>query len=117
LEKTIQKSMTFTSSMPLSKIEQYVIHLNQTQNAQPADQQLIEQFQKVMKTSKFLTMQNGTSQLNMTLRPENLGDMMVKLTQMNGEMTVKIVVTSAAAKEDRKSTRLNSSHVSISYAV
>ncbi|HLS07993.1 flagellar hook-length control protein FliK [Lentibacillus sp.] len=98
-EKTFQQSMTFTSSMPLSKIEQYVIHLNQTQNAQPADQQLIEQFQKVMKTSKFLTMQNGTSQLNMTLRPENLGDMMVKLTQMNGEMTVKIVVTSAAAKE------------------
>nr|WP_280922993.1 flagellar hook-length control protein FliK [Virgibacillus litoralis] len=44
-------------------------------------------------------MQNGTSQLNITLRPENLGDMMVKLTQINGEMTVKIMVTSHAAKE------------------
>ncbi|MFD1360341.1 flagellar hook-length control protein FliK [Lentibacillus salinarum] len=95
---TTQQTLTMTSSMPMSKVEQYVIHLNQT-NTQPADHQLIEQFQKVMKSSKFMTMQNGTSQLNISLRPENLGDMMIKLTQMNGEMTVKIVVTSAAAKD------------------
>ncbi|WP_170848121.1 flagellar hook-length control protein FliK [Lentibacillus halodurans] len=86
------------TSMPMSKVEQYVVHLNQT-NTQPIDHQLIEQFQKVMKTSKFMALQNGTSQLNISLRPENLGDMMVKLTQMNGEMTVKIIVTSAAAKD------------------
>ncbi|WP_164668991.1 flagellar hook-length control protein FliK [Virgibacillus doumboii] len=96
---TAQQSMTFTSSVPLSKVEQYAIHMNQNQTTQQAGQQLIEQFQKVMKTSRFLTMQNGTSQLNITLRPENLGDMMVKLTQINGEMTVKIMVTSHAAKE------------------
>ncbi|MBP1949127.1 flagellar hook-length control protein FliK [Virgibacillus litoralis] len=94
-----QQSMSMTSSIPLSKVEQYVIHMNQNQSNRPVDKQLIEQFQKVMKSSKFLTMQNGTSQLNITLRPENLGDMMVKLTQINGEMTVKIMVTSHAAKE------------------
>lgn len=94
-----QPSSMFTTSAPLTKAEQYVIHMNQTQNTRPAGQQLMEQFQKVMKTSKFLAMNNGTSQLNITLRPENLGDMMVKFTQMNGEMTVKIVVTSTAVKE------------------
>lgn len=94
-----QQSMSNISSMPMSRVEQHVIHMNLTQNAKPVDQQLIDQFQKVMKTSNFLAMQNGTSQLNITLRPENLGDMMVKLTQINGEMTVKIVVTSLAAKE------------------
>ncbi|SEQ58202.1 flagellar hook-length control protein FliK [Virgibacillus subterraneus] len=94
-----QQPMSMTSSIPLSKVEQYVIHMNQNQSNNTVDKQLIDQFQKVMKTSKFLTMQNGTSQLNITLRPENLGDMMVKLTQMNGEMTVKIMVTSHAAKE------------------
>ncbi|MFB4167494.1 flagellar hook-length control protein FliK [Virgibacillus sp. JSM 102003] len=94
-----QQSTSLTSSVPLSKVEQYVIHMNQNQDAKPVDKQLMEQFQRVMKTSKFLTMQNGTSQLNITLRPENLGDMMVKLTQMNGEMTVKIMVSSQAAKE------------------
>ncbi|MGP4106986.1 flagellar hook-length control protein FliK [Virgibacillus sp. L01] len=94
-----QQSMSLTSSVPLSKVEQYVIHMNQNQDTKPVDKQLMDQFQKVMKTSKFLTMQNGRSQLNITLRPENLGDMMVKLTQMNGEMTVKIMVSSHAAKE------------------
>lgn len=93
-----QQGLTFTPSMPMSQVEQYVIHLNQA-NTQPVDHQLIEQFQKAMKTSRFLAMQNGTSQLNISLRPENLGDMMVKMTQINGEMTVKIVVSSAAAKE------------------
>nr|WP_281349716.1 flagellar hook-length control protein FliK [Ornithinibacillus caprae] len=44
-------------------------------------------------------MPNGTNQLSITLRPDNLGEMMVKLTQVNGEMTVKILVSSQAAKE------------------
>ncbi|MGY0691561.1 flagellar hook-length control protein FliK [Virgibacillus sp. FSP13] len=87
------------SSMPMSKVEQYVIYMNQNQNSQTVDQQLIEQFQKVMKTSKFLSMNNGTSQLSIALKPDNLGEMMVKLTQINGEMTVKIMVTSQAAKD------------------
>ncbi|RYG73871.1 flagellar hook-length control protein FliK [Lentibacillus lipolyticus] len=94
-----QPSMTFTASQPMSKPEQFVIHLNQTQNTNAPDQPLMDQFRKIMSTSKFFTMHNGTSQLNITLRPENLGDITVKLTQMNGEMTVKMVVTSAAAKD------------------
>ncbi|MUK89912.1 hypothetical protein GMD78_16195 [Ornithinibacillus sp. L9] len=97
---TTQNSSTVTmSSMPMSKVEQFVIYVNQTQEAQPVDKQLIDQFQKVMKTSKFLQMPNGTNQLSITLRPDNLGEMMVKLTQVNGEMTVKILVSSQAAKE------------------
>lgn len=87
-----------SSPVPMSKVEQYVIHLNQSQNAPPADEELIEQFQKVMKSSKFLAKPNGVNQLSIALRPHNLGEMMVRLTQIDGEMTVKIVVTSAAAK-------------------
>ncbi|TRM12403.1 flagellar hook-length control protein FliK [Lentibacillus cibarius] len=94
-----QQAGSFTSSMPMSKTEQFIIHMNQANQAKPADQQLVEQFQKVMKTSGFSSMKNGTTQLNVTLRPENMGDMTVKLTQINGEMTVKILVTSAAAKD------------------
>ncbi|MFD1037984.1 flagellar hook-length control protein FliK [Virgibacillus byunsanensis] len=97
-EKVAGQGISF-STMPMSRVEQYVIHINQTQNAPSADQQLMEQFQKVMKTSKFLSMNNGTNQLSIALRPENLGEMMVKLTQINGEMTVKIMVSSHAAKE------------------
>lgn len=87
------------SSMPISKVEQYVIHLNQTQNTQSSGQQLVDEFQEVMKSSKFLSMNNGTTQLSISLRPANLGEMMVKLTQINGEMTVKIMVASSAVKD------------------
>lgn len=87
------------SSMPLSKVEQYVIHLNQSKNTQSRGQQLVDKFQEVMKTSNFLTLKNGSSQLSIALRPANLGEMMVKLTQVNGEMTVKIIVASAAARD------------------
>lgn len=87
------------SSMPISKVEQYVIHLSQTQNTQNSGQQLVDKFQEVLTTSKFLAMNNGRTQLSIALRPANLGEMMVKLTQINGEMTVRIIVASAAAKD------------------
>ncbi|WP_100010956.1 flagellar hook-length control protein FliK [Lentibacillus sediminis] len=88
-----------STNTPIGKLEQYVIHLQQTQNAPAPDKQLIEQFQNAVKSSRFLAGQNGMNQLQVAFRPENLGEMMVRLTQINGEMTVKIIVSSQAAKE------------------
>lgn len=101
LDQVFGKNPVSLSTMPQSKVEQYVIHITQTQSSgtQSADKQLMEQFQKVMKSSSFLTKPNGINQLSIALRPQNLGEMMVRLTQINGEMTVKIVVASQAAKE------------------
>ncbi|WP_099158100.1 flagellar hook-length control protein FliK [Virgibacillus ndiopensis] len=99
LDKPTGQQAVSVSTMPMSQLEQYIIYANQSQSSKPVDQQIMEQFQKVVKTSKFLSANNGTSQLSIALRPENLGEMMVKLTQVNGEMTVKIMVTSHAAKE------------------
>ncbi|MBD1224168.1 hypothetical protein GLV94_09915 [Virgibacillus halodenitrificans] len=97
-EKINVQTITPTS-MPMSKVEQFIIHLNQAQSTQSNDQQLMEQFQRLIKSSKFMSTPNGTNQLNITLRPGNMGEMVVKLTQINGEMTVKILVSSQAAKE------------------
>src|SRR5699024_4596080 len=91
-------SVSFTS-LPMSKIEQYVIHLNHTQSGSSVEQQIIDKFQKIMQTSKFLSQPNGRMQLSLSLRPENLGDMMVRFVQIDGEMAVKITVSSQAAKE------------------
>lgn len=88
-----------STTLQQSKVEQFVIHVNQTKSTQNAGQQLVDKFQEVMNTSKFLTINNGTTQLSISLRPANLGEMMVKLTQVNGEMVVKIIVASAAAKD------------------
>ncbi|WP_010093424.1 flagellar hook-length control protein FliK [Ornithinibacillus scapharcae] len=93
------QGVNYQTNMAMPKLEQYVIFINQNQSTQTVDQQLVDQFQQVMKTSKFLTMPNGVNQLSIALRPENLGEMMIRLVEVNGEMTVKIVVTSQAAKD------------------
>ncbi len=94
-----QQSVTASlDSMPMSKQEQYVIKMNSNQQEANTQKQLIDQFQKVMNRSRFLSNQNG-QQLSIKLSPGNLGDMMVKMTQQNGEMMVKIMVTSQTTKE------------------
>lgn len=96
-EKAIDNPSISSTSMPLSRVEQYIIYLNTS--SQNADQQLMDQFQRVIKESRFSVMPHGQSQISITLRPDNLGEMVVRLTQVNGEMTVKIIVTSEATKE------------------
>jgi flagellar hook-length control protein FliK len=87
------------ANQPLSKVEQYVIYMNQTETSQSMDKQLIDQFQQVMRTSRFLSMNNGVNQLSIALRPDNLGEMMVRFTEVNGEMTLKIIVSSQATRQ------------------
>ncbi|WP_339215317.1 flagellar hook-length control protein FliK [Ornithinibacillus sp. FSL M8-0202] len=93
------QNTSFSSHTYVPKLEQYVIFVNQNASGQVVEQQLMEQFHQVLKTSKFLSMPNGMNQLSISLRPENLGEMMIRLTEMNGEMTVKIVVSTQAAKD------------------
>lgn len=98
-ETVVNQSGFNLTTMPMSKIEQYVIHVNQTQEAPLVDKQIINQFEKIMQTSKFLTQPNGRMQLSVMLRPENLGEMMIRLTQNDGEMVIKITVNSGATKD------------------
>ncbi|QHE52194.1 flagellar hook-length control protein FliK [Pontibacillus sp. HMF3514] len=94
-----QQSVTASlDTMPMSKQEQYVIKMNTNQQEANTHKQLIDQFQKVMNRSRFLSNQNG-QQLSIKLKPGNLGEMMVRMTQQNGEMMVKIMVTSQTTKE------------------
>lgn len=87
------------SNQPLSKIEQYVIYLNQSGTNHSIDKQLIDQFQQVIGTSRFLSLNNGVNQLSIAIRPDNLGEMMVRFTEINGEMTLKIIVSSQATRQ------------------
>ncbi|MGP4040296.1 flagellar hook-length control protein FliK [Gracilibacillus sp. D59] len=83
-----------------SKVQQYVIHLSQTNSEQQAVQkQLVDQFQQVMQKSNFMKLSNGANQLLIRLQPEHLGDVTVKLTQINGEMMVKMIASTQGAKE------------------
>lgn len=99
VNKGITHQMTGFQSMHMSEIEQYVIHVDEGRQADVQSKQLIDQFQKIIHSSRFSSNINGTSQLSLSLKPDNLGDMVVKLTQIDGEMTAKILVSSQAAKE------------------
>ncbi|HLR66148.1 flagellar hook-length control protein FliK [Virgibacillus alimentarius] len=89
------------SSMSISKLEQYAIYVNmsQIQGSYPVDQDIMDQFQNIIRRSKFLAKSNGINQLSIALRPDTLGEIRLRLTQVGGDMTVKIIVTSQATKE------------------
>jgi len=46
-----------------------------------------------------LTTQNGVSEARMTLHPEHLGQVQVKLTMQNGQLTAQFVADTLAGKE------------------
>jgi len=89
----------FQPSLSMSPLEQYVIYMNANDNSQTIEQQLMNQLRQVIKNSQFLSPNNGVNQLAMALKPDNLGDMFVRFIEMNGEMTVKITVSSQATKK------------------
>jgi len=86
------------TNTPMSTIEQYYIYIQQLENSQSIDRQLLEQFKQVIKTSQFFT-RDGVNQLALTLRPEKLGEMLVRFIEKNGEMTLKIIVSSQTTKQ------------------
>lgn len=83
---------------PMSRLEQYVVHINQADQTEAPDKQLVNQFNNIIKTGRF-TMNNGVNQFTIGIRPDNLGEMVVRLTEMNGEMALKILVSSDTTKQ------------------
>ncbi|MCP8616519.1 flagellar hook-length control protein FliK [Salirhabdus salicampi] len=57
---------------------------------------ILEQIQKALESSQFNRSQN---QLTIKLKPNHLGDVTLKFTQINNETVVKILVASSSAKE------------------
>jgi flagellar hook-length control protein FliK len=98
VEKPIPQS-SIMSAMPMSKLEQYVVHLQHNQSPQLAQQSFNQQFENIIQSSRLLTQPAGQSVLSITLNPSNLGEMLVRMTEVDGEMMVKIVVTTSRAKE------------------
>ncbi|KGX93326.1 hypothetical protein N781_12200 [Pontibacillus halophilus JSM 076056 = DSM 19796] len=96
-----QQGQATSAAMPMSQVEQFVLHTNSPNQAgqAPSNSQLFEKFQQLISSSQFTKGLHGGKELSIVLRPDHLGSMNVKLTQMNGEMMVKILVTSQASKE------------------
>lgn len=96
-EKVVPLQHT-AQQLPISKIEQYVIHLEPGENAKQS-LSFRNQFESIIQSSRLMTQPNGNTQLSIALKPANLGQMLVHFTEVNGEMLVKIIVTSNQAKQ------------------
>ncbi|MDC3416392.1 flagellar hook-length control protein FliK [Aquibacillus salsiterrae] len=99
---TFKTASVQLSSMPISKLEQFVIHVNQSSNANTetnVETEIVEKIQQILKSSNFLVNKNGLQQLTIKLNPDYLGDIVLKFSQINGEMVVKMTVTSQSVKD------------------
>src|SRR5699024_9863618 len=85
--------------IPMSQVQQYTIHIENIDQVERISDELINKFQTIIRESRFLQIPNQGSQLTITLQPENLGNMTVRFAQINGEMVVKILVSSQVARE------------------
>lgn len=97
-QSTTTQIRPVTEQVSMSPIEQYVIHLNESDRVERVQEQLVRQLESVVKQSRFL---KGTdlTQLSFTLNPNHLGNVHIQLTEIDGEMTVKMIASSLAAKK------------------
>lgn len=88
------------SNQPLqmSATEQYVVQASNTERVDAISRNLVSDVQNIVNRSQFLK-QPGLEQLTFTLRPASLGEVTIRLVQVDGTMTVKFLVASQAAKQ------------------
>lgn len=89
-------------AIPVSEVQQYTIHLQSLDRVERVSEELTQKLVHVIKESRFLTKTNHLqpfNQLTVVLRPEQLGNITVRFQQVDGNMTVQMIVTSQATKE------------------
>lgn len=97
-EQVFVTSQTSTQPLPMHAVEQYTIHVSDLERVEAVSRKLVSDLTQVLERSQFLK-RPGLEQLTLTLRPHTLGEVIIRLQQVNGEMTVRFLVTTQAAKE------------------
>lgn len=95
-----QNTFTVTNEQPIqmSPLQQYTLHVSETDRVDAISRNLVSDLNHIINRSNFLR-QPGLEQLTITLKPQSLGDVTIRLAQVNGEMTVKFLITTQAARE------------------
>ncbi len=81
----------------MTPVEQYVMHIRTQDGGALQNEQMMQQFQQIVNQSA-LGKNQFLKQLSITIQPEQLGEMTIRLVQIEGEMIAKITVTSQATK-------------------
>ncbi|WP_167360097.1 flagellar hook-length control protein FliK [Halobacillus dabanensis] len=94
-----QSDLPQATTLPSVKVEQHIIQMNQSQDSPSLQKQLHQKLEQLIQSSRMFTNAKGNTEMQIKLRPGNLGELTVKFAQVNGEMAVKILATSQAAKD------------------
>jgi len=84
--------------MQMNQIQQYTLHVTEGNRIDAISRNLASDLSNIMNRSSFLK-QAGLEELTLSLRPHSLGDVTIRLAQINGEMTVRFLVTTEAARK------------------
>lgn len=87
------------TSIKMSTLEQHVIHVNRGERIERVGQQLTQQISSLIQQSTFLQPKNPLQELSIMLKPEHLGAISIKITQVNNEVMVKIITSSSVTKD------------------
>lgn len=85
-------------AMPMSPIQQYTLHVSSLQRIEAISNELVHKMQQIINQSQFLK-NPAMNELMIRLHPEQLGEMTIRFVQVNGEMTVKFLVSSQMTKQ------------------
>lgn len=101
-ERVVTQSIGHSRIVPMSEVQQYTIHLQSLDRVERVSEELTQRIVNIIKESRFMTrpsLLQPMQQLTVVLKPEHLGNITVRLTQVDGNMTVNFIVTSQATKE------------------
>ncbi|MBM7695224.1 flagellar hook-length control protein FliK [Salimicrobium jeotgali] len=89
--------------MPMSKAEQMTVQNVSTDSQNPGRQKFLNQIQEMITTSRIFHDEAGNQRMLIKLKPSSLGEMILKFSQSGGETTVRMIVSTQAAKETLES--------------
>lgn len=82
----------------MTPVQQYVLHVQNQSGSIQQNEQIMQQLQQIV-TQSGIGKNHAFQQLSITIQPEQLGEMTIKLIQNQGEMIAKITVASQATKQ------------------
>lgn len=87
------------SPMKMSVLEQHTIHVSQGERVERVQQEITQQIANIVQRSNFLQQRNPLQELSIVLKPEHLGTMTIKFTQIDNQLMVKIVTSSSMTRD------------------
>lgn len=92
-------TLSIQDFMPVSKKEQWLALASSSSRVEEISNQLVRKITTALQHSPFLKNSNHSQQLTISLQPAHLGDITIRMAQVNGEMTVQLLTASKATKE------------------